>query len=127
MKWPSARTCRSRSWLLGMPLQTRHDGSAQAHLSGRDRRRSTICSSPTAGGRTSLRSTSRAVGRSAGLGAISHLTSLATCDESTEQAERPAGGQQARRYHQLDKLASLRGAQLFCVETLGLVLGETLA
>ena len=74
---------------------------------------------------TSLRSTSRAVGRSAGLGAISHLTSLATCNESTEWAERSAGGQQARRDQPLDKPANHRGAQQFCV-ILVWVMGEEL-
>ncbi len=108
-----------------MPLQIRQDCSAHAHLSGRERRRSTICSSPTAGGSTSLRSTSRAVGRSAGLGAISHLTSLATCNESTEWAERSAGGQQARRDQPLDKPANHRGAQQFCVNLVW-VMGEEL-
>lgn len=49
------------------------------HLSGRERRRSVSCSSPTVGGSSSLRSTSLAEGRSSGLAAISHPTILATC------------------------------------------------
>ncbi len=50
-----------------------------AHLSGSDRSRSVSCSSPTVGGRSSLRSTSFALGRSLGLAAVSHLISSATC------------------------------------------------
>ena len=42
----------------------------KCHLSGRERRRSVSCSSPTAGGTSSLRNTSIAVGRLHGSGAI---------------------------------------------------------
>ena len=49
------------------------------YLSGRDLSRSMSCSSPTVGGRSSLRSTSLALGLSLGLAAVSHLISSATC------------------------------------------------
>ena len=42
----------------------------RAHLSGRERSMSASCWSPTVGGSSSLRSTSRALGRSAGLAAV---------------------------------------------------------
>lgn len=64
-----------------MPLSLRK--VERAHLSGRERSRSVSCSSPTVGGSSSLRSTSRALGRSAGFAAVSHLIRRATCASHT--------------------------------------------
>lgn len=53
---------------------------ASANLSGKERSRSVSCSSPTAGGTSSLLSTSLAVGRLAGLRAMRHWINCATCN-----------------------------------------------
>ena len=111
----TAATCRARcAWQLptreieAQPQASCAHGGAEvglklrgmlAHLSGRERSRSASCWSPTVGGSSSLRSTSRALGRSAGLAAVRILIRRATCAHVMHASESshlsPGGGMHA--------------------------------